>query len=1518
VGGSRGPHCHAHNEDESWMQLKERVVISRQISGIDVAKTGGVVRPQSYNPYMAMQNNPYKNIFNRFANLSEPSSMHMADLLELTRHELNSGSAGNNRTPSNRGEISFDGANGGGNRRQKKDMRIPEVFLENFRNAAKISDGSSVASAVDLTSPVASAKSANDGESCMSSGEEIQAGPIIRKKVEGDIPSLRLYNTFFVEGIKIGWPFPAVMKPQRQMAIHLVKALKNRRHVVLESPTGTGKSAAILCSVLAWQRHHHKALFARHDPSSPPNSIDLEPKPQKVKIIYCSRTHSQVAQMVSSLKSTPYRPRMAILGSRERLCIHKSIKPRGNYAEIIPGINVTNECRNRTRNTEKTRRRFLSTVESDQAYDDDDPPDDLPGDGDGGGGGEESAENQFLSRKKTCPHYRQLTSGRIANLVNSTFVPNNKVDCCSVGGKKSTYGAHDIEDLVSFGVDPYLQKNVAFYRENSSQPFGLELKVNEGRRRGCYVKGAKKGFPADNGTLKEDDKILRVNGSNVAHMNSQEVAEMIRDSSNNPLLLDISRGGSGTLSSSDGRYSPHAACPYYISQALAKDAEIVFAPYNYVLDPGIRDALGIELMNSVVILDEAHNVEDTLREAGSGKFGEFELCELVVMLNNYALTEKSTGNMIELEPSGVPGDASGDVEYLCDLSHSLLIFIEKLIEDLRKSRTVFENNPGAKGAQKALRDYERFHSPDDTEYEIIYDGPTGNGVGGKAVGCLGFFQRLGLSKSDFEKLLIRFNSLDKFHRGRDGSEEAVERDRTSNLFDRLGDLISKLYRAVEAPEHFYAAIVASANGSLEFASGGEPDVRGKSKPTSFPLIPPKTIAHPDRIPNPCLNQHCRAVSSNVFSPVRHGSYCDGSTPKWQAFLCLRLLTPGPLFSTLAQECHSVVLASGSLSPIPSLCAELSLFPADSGPEIQKASSSPPKDLYQPASPNRLQNHPRPLQADHVVDLKKQLFAVTIGHFPDGSELKVTHSNYSKPGFLEKLGKLHLRRCFSLEIYFQRFSTTLHTGDAIVKIVEGIPSGGVLVFLPSYSLLRKCERLWNPDIGNTQSSFWSDRFRDPSEEPSIWDRLKAAKHNVVVEPSGGQDLFEAKKEEYMESVRIFGGCVLLAVYRGKMSEGISFNDENARSVVCVGLPLPNPFSLSISAKKNYNDEQRKLQKRTDLLPGQEWYNQQAYRAIAQALGRCIRHAADYGAIFLLDGRHCDDGSPSSGVPRQHQNFPKWMVNSLKNLSEHSTGINSMLNYTSSSEVILGGWKGLKRELQRFFLAAKPYSVQVMQNHSANVQSARGQSQVIKSRTNNTSFEMRDTSDRTTKNKDLDSLPQKGNTLQDMFRRQMEVAPTAKIDRNFKVASKEASASSHKVTNKIESPMNLKAFFDKQIAAARSSAPGIEDPKQSASNSTDIAEPVDSTQPGDFSSTKSHQKSPSTRTTPPPATEPMSASQSQCNQVEDHLCVVCEDAKKEVILLPCKHLCLCKGCSNFDMIKECPMCRSKIADSMIVFW
>lgn len=58
-------------------------------------------------------------------------------------------------------------------------------------------------------------------------------------------------------------------------------------------------------------------------------------------------------------------------------------------------------------------------------------------------------------------------------------------------------------------------------------------------------------------------------------------------------------------------------CPYYASKELLDDAEIIFMPYNYLLDPKMRKANKIELQNTIVILDEAHNVEKMCEESAS-------------------------------------------------------------------------------------------------------------------------------------------------------------------------------------------------------------------------------------------------------------------------------------------------------------------------------------------------------------------------------------------------------------------------------------------------------------------------------------------------------------------------------------------------------------------------------------------------------------------------------------------------------------------------------------------------------------------------------------------------------------------------------------------------------------------------------------------------------------------------------------------------------------------------------------
>ncbi|KAF8133448.1 DNA repair helicase [Boletus edulis] len=58
-------------------------------------------------------------------------------------------------------------------------------------------------------------------------------------------------------------------------------------------------------------------------------------------------------------------------------------------------------------------------------------------------------------------------------------------------------------------------------------------------------------------------------------------------------------------------------CPYYGSRRAIPQAELVTLPYNLLLQKTAREALGIDLSNQIVIIDEAHNLIPTLLSLSS-------------------------------------------------------------------------------------------------------------------------------------------------------------------------------------------------------------------------------------------------------------------------------------------------------------------------------------------------------------------------------------------------------------------------------------------------------------------------------------------------------------------------------------------------------------------------------------------------------------------------------------------------------------------------------------------------------------------------------------------------------------------------------------------------------------------------------------------------------------------------------------------------------------------------------------
>jgi hypothetical protein len=228
--------------------------------------------------------------------------------------------------------------------------------------------------------------------------------------------------------------------------------------------------------------------------------------------------------------------------------------------------------------------------------------------------------------------------------------------------------------------------------------------------------------------------------------------------------------------------------------------KLVFCPYNYVLDPQIRKSLGISLDNTVVVLDEAHNVEDVLRGGGSGVWGEFELCGMIAALQYFA--GATVGPLAEMTVNlknpedkqngrrGDPNADGADVVNVNEVAHELMVFLERVVLFMIDSKTKFEQSGGAK---KVLEEWERFHTPDSKSFELTYDGPSGYGLGGKAVGCKTFFEKVKVDTVQSERLRTSAETMERIGREQKDSKFAT-------IFENMVDVVSKLTLAMEEPQ----------------------------------------------------------------------------------------------------------------------------------------------------------------------------------------------------------------------------------------------------------------------------------------------------------------------------------------------------------------------------------------------------------------------------------------------------------------------------------------------------------------------------------------------------------------------------------------------------------------------------------------------------------------------------------------------------------------------------------------------
>ncbi|KAJ8358971.1 hypothetical protein SKAU_G00154960 [Synaphobranchus kaupii] len=885
---------------------------------------------------------------------------------------------------------------------------------------------------------------------------------------------------YTIGGVKINFPCKAYPS-QLAMMNSIVRGLNHGQHCLLESPTGSGKSLALLCSALAWQQAQHdkakqdsshkEAGKAKQDssrkeagkkpdmttpcqctchvslpriPSVPKPAAGVGPKQPVVDLTGLDTTPPLDSEERSAAAGSPpeeYTPRRNTPASRLAQKLRASLVVEDND-DFLP-----ERKRMRTPAADQKGRK-LRCLEKGVVFLDDE------------------------SEGQSAPPRTRTWNVELSSQAHTGEVPPAPIPCtppatCSLcpcagspGGQKVPEKGSDQEKAggtkkavpkIFFGTRTHKQITQITHELKRTLYSSTPMTILSSRKHSCVNPKV-----IAHGKINECCKELLEgkNGKtcryyhNVHKMRDQNTLQRVHGLHQAWDIEELVHLGARLHS-----------CAHYAARELMQGANIVFCPYNYLLDPLIRESMMINLKGQVVVLDEAHNIEDSARESAS-----------------YTLEQSQLQSARD--------DIDAMVTYNIRPAHHqpLLAFCCSLLNWVQESCSSLQER----------------------EYESSCKVWSGTEV-------VGIFHSLGITPATFPLLQKNLAAvLEKEERVGvvNGREDTVQiptiTSQTQAILKSLFMVLDFLFRQ-----------------NCKFAEDYRVALQQTYAWTTLPDLPDARgfFGRPQR----------RRQSNRTKTLVHKLS-----------FWCLN---PAVAFSDLSGSVHTIILTSGTLSPMGSFSSELGVQFS-----IQ-------------------------LEASHVIG-RSQVWVGTVGSGPQGRKLCATFQHAETFAFQDEVGALLLRICQTV-------------------------GRGVLCFLPSYKML--------------------DKLRDRWTNTGLWEKMEERK-TVITEPRGGaKDEFDELLQTYYNAVRCPGdreGALLIAVCRGKVSEGLDFTDDNARAVVTIGIPFPNIKDLQVELKMKYNDQHCKAR---GLLSGSRWYEIQAYRALNQALGRCIRHKNDWGALILVDDR-----------------------------------------------------------------------------------------------------------------------------------------------------------------------------------------------------------------------------------------------------------------------------------------------------------
>ncbi|KAF9351726.1 Fanconi anemia group J protein [Mortierella sp. AD094] len=913
-------------------------------------------------------------------------------------------------------------------------------------------------------------------------------------------------------------------------SVRIVEALQKQENALLESPTGSGKSLALLCGALAWLESQKEELSSIQKSKAKDIAIKVEQQ---------------------GIVESPYFAKEELVGDINA----------GYTLDSSAGHPASRGCGS----CSKPYNIDLSLDVQDESS-----KDNLIKEQQGLTGGDQDFQSNAESVSKRWKKAMELK-------YESEALPANGIKPAQDGKLAGAERSQPIIPKIYFGSRTHKQITQLVKELKSNTVYRPKMAVLGSRNHYCIN-------PRFKNVLNKNDACQELLDSETSDCYYRHQSNRLSDK-----ISQKSKSRIWDMEDLITKGKALSACPYFASRTLASEAELIFCPYSYLIDPHIRKAMEIDLESSIVILDEAHNIEDAARDAGGLEVADEDL-ELGVTQFSSMCSQNLLANASKK---------------LHNLAKMLLSILENQTKFTVKE---YEQSTEIWTSQELLLSLEKFG----LDRHTIYD-----------------YERAcqDISKAIKEKKELKKREKDGSHlanpdphdvsEGEKGKDEAfviTASPRILRIMEAIITIISRLLDTnLDCLDDYKIALVESVARSSPDQRNASSDDQGSSDDGNdgAGVGPPKK-------------------KKRKRQPKRVQARTAGNSVKKRREFKFWCLNPGVIFRPISLKARSVILTSGTLSPMESFTSELQ---------------------------TTFKIH---LEADHVID-KSQVWTGVLPYGPTQIKMDGTFRSAVSFPFQDELGRV------------------------VERIVETTPHG-VLCFLSSYSLMDNLITRWRVT--------------------GQYERLCAIK-KVIQEPRKATNKqFDKILKDFYTHISMHvaegsnGGALLFAVFRGKCSEGIDFTDSNCRAVLAVSIPFPGLNDLKIKLKKEYNDQQSmkhrqqshtynqqaqssphglvhmdlqrlshstgtssqsvssavaisKLSQTRSLLSGRRWYEIQAFRAYNQAIGRCIRHQRDWGAMVLLDYRLTQ--------PNNQQSLSKWVRPLVRTFKDFESGVDDMKNW-----------------------------------------------------------------------------------------------------------------------------------------------------------------------------------------------------------------------------------------------------------------